>query len=131
MESNNKLLLLEQIKLSFSKAEISQQTEKNASGDIVINNLPFKGISITISYRIDIDFTDFKEVDYLALVTYFRPRLKQEDCRIFYNKVIMIYLDKKFPLDKKGEFENGMWTFRVLEYFINKIKSILEDITKI
>ena len=127
MENNSKLLLLEQIKLSFPKADIIHNADKR--DEIVINDVPFKNIKVEISGRLDIYFRGFDKVDFGALSTYFKPRLKYDDCRIFYNSAqLNIYLDKKFSNDKKGNFEKAMWTFRVFEYFKGQIKSLVEEI---
>jgi hypothetical protein len=127
MESDNKLLLLEQLKLSYPKADIHHNVEKR--DEIIINDIPFKGIKIEITGRIDIYFKGFDKLEYSAISTYFKPRLKYPECRIFYNPPqLNIYLDKKFTNNVKGNFEKTMWTFNVLEYFNKQIISLTEKI---
>ena len=127
MEVNSKLILLEQLKLCYPKTEIIHNTEKRE--EIIIKDIPYKGIRIEITGRIDIQFKEFDKIEYDAICTYFKPRLKYNDCRIFYNSAqINIYLDKKFSNNKKGNFEKAMWSYKVIEYFISQINVLILNI---
>jgi len=127
MKKSSTQFLVDQVKVSFPSVNIIYP--ENDIGTIVINDMPFKGIKIELSSRLDINFINFDKIDYSALDTHFKPRLKYNGCRIFFNsKRLNIYLDKKFSNDNKGEFEKAMWQFRVLEFFTSQIKTLIEDI---
>ena len=62
---------------------------------------------------------------------YLGPRLKQADTRVFcknYEKSIMVYFDKSFSSDSKGNFERAMWTFQIID---NLIKDFTNVVVKI
>ena len=119
-----KELLVEQIKLAYPESEIVSNVQNR--DEIKIINFPFDGIEIEITGRFDIHFRQFDLIDFKALSTYLKPRLKFEDIRIFYNaKQLNIYLDRKFTKSSKGNFEKAMWTFLVIEYFVSEIKRII------
>ena len=127
MQNNSKLILLDQIKLSYPNNVVSHNVDNR--DEILIKDFPFENIKMEISGRLDIYFGGFDKVDFESLSTYFKPRLKHKDCRIFYNSLqLNIYMDKQFNNDKKGNFEKAMWTFRVLEFFKGQIKTTINEI---
>ena len=125
----HKQLLIEQFRLGYPTSKITSSTSNGKINGISIFNIPYDGIKIVMHERIDFNFDGFDKIEFTALSTYFEPRLKYEDVKIFYNeKQLNIYLYKKFSKDSKGEFEKAMWTYEVIEYFINSIKKIVDQI---
>lgn len=123
---NYKELLQEQLQLQFQKGKIS------LDGDILsIKGIPFKGIEIHHNEGLNISFMSFDVIDFKYLNTYFEPRLKFSETRIYYrpsSKSISVYVDKKFTKGNKGAFEKAMWFSEMIGYFIKEIEDIISKV---
>jgi hypothetical protein len=124
-------LLYDHLKLIYPTASIEKLDDERQT--IKLSNIPYSGIVITINlYDLRISFEEYIKVDPKALVTYFKPRIKFESLKFTFNKTELstrIY-DKNFPYNNVGEFERAMWIYSIIEYLIDEIKSIVEQVLK-
>lgn len=112
--------LEDQLKVVYLKSKVIKE-----GGFIKLIDTPFKGVSIKYANQLYVDFKDFDLIDFSSLEIYLKPRIIEDDIRIYSNsknKTLSFYFDKKFNSGKSGEFDKGMWLFNIIKNIVDNLK---------